>query len=92
MLAQQADQKNRAIAAPWKVCDRWLVCAWLQADGRVFAGGEGVKFTTKHLTISKLLDGVKNYNYLSPGWENVEVIADVAIASLVQLYNLVPGF
>jgi hypothetical protein len=48
-----------------------------------------VKSTTEHLTIPELLGGVKSYDYLSPTWENVEVIADVAIGTQVQVYNLV---
>ncbi|MGF2037294.1 MAG: hypothetical protein RMZ43_018565 [Nostoc sp. CmiVER01] len=38
-----------------------------------------VKSTTEHLTLPELLGRVKSYNYLPPGWENVEVIADLAI-------------
>jgi hypothetical protein len=37
--------------------------------------------TAEHWTIPELLGGVKNYDYLPPGWENVEVIATVAIAT-----------
>lgn len=48
-----------------------------------------VKSTTEHLTIPELLGGVKSYDYLPPGWENVEVIATVAIGTQVQVYNFV---
>jgi hypothetical protein len=48
-----------------------------------------VKSTTEHLTIPELLGGVRSYDYLPPGWKNVEVIADVAIGTPVQVYNLV---
>jgi hypothetical protein len=41
------------------------------------------------LTIPELLGGVKSYDYLSPGWQNVEVIADLAIRTLVKVYSLV---
>ncbi|WP_341531487.1 hypothetical protein WKK05_35930 (plasmid) [Nostoc sp. UHCC 0302] len=48
-----------------------------------------VKSTTEHLTIPELLGGVKSYDHLPSGWENVEVIADVPIGTPVQVYNLV---
>ena len=48
-----------------------------------------VKSITEDLTIPELLGGVKSYDYLPPGWENVEVIATVAIGTQVQVYNLV---
>ncbi|MBD2248115.1 hypothetical protein [Nostoc sp. FACHB-888] len=38
-------------------------------------------FTTEHLTILELLGGVKSYDYLPPGWKNVEVITDIAIVT-----------
>ncbi|MEH2260753.1 hypothetical protein [Nostoc sp.] len=41
------------------------------------------------MTIPELLDGVKSYDELPPGWKNVEVIADLAIVTPVQVYNLV---
>ncbi|MBD2535130.1 hypothetical protein H6G97_39260 [Nostoc flagelliforme FACHB-838] len=48
-----------------------------------------VKSTTEHLTIPELLGRVKSYDNLPPGWKNVEAIADVAIGTQVQVYNLV---
>jgi hypothetical protein len=38
------------------------------------------KSTTEHLIIPELLGGVKSYDHLPSGWENVEVIADLAMA------------
>ncbi|MBW4430014.1 MAG: hypothetical protein KME50_38145 [Nostoc desertorum CM1-VF14] len=41
------------------------------------------------MTIPELLGGVKSYDKPPPGWKNVEVIADLAIGSPVQVYNFV---
>jgi hypothetical protein len=39
-----------------------------------------VKSTTEHLTIPELLGGVKSYAHLPAAWENIKVIADLAMA------------
>ncbi|WP_190945469.1 hypothetical protein [Nostoc flagelliforme] len=48
-----------------------------------------VKSTTKHLTIPKLLGGVKSYDYLPPGWKNVEAIAYINRTFTKILYRVI---
>jgi hypothetical protein len=44
-----------------------------------------VKSATEHLTIPELLGGVKSYDYLPPGWKNVEAISLTAWLRLPQM-------
>ncbi|MBD2537160.1 hypothetical protein H6G97_51480 [Nostoc flagelliforme FACHB-838] len=37
----------------------------------------------------ELLGGFKSYDYLPPGWKNIEAIADVANGTPGQVYNLI---